>query len=251
MWLCHNMVKLLRQILFKVVGKLFCVKHLAIIMDGNRRWARIMNLPLKEGWSHGIWKLYEIIEVASELGIENVSVFAFSMLNFQRVESELNELDEISIRTLTKPDQIMRLARQYNIRIFACGDTKYLPKKVRNAVRMIEKETCKNSKMILNLCVSYGGRNEIKRSLKRVGKTTSKNKLNDIALKRLFWKNLYTGHSPRPDILIRTSGENRISDFMIYQVSEFTSIYFHQMLWPEFRISSLIAILVHYTVFKV
>lgn len=79
----------------------------------------------------------KIIEVASELGIENVSVFAFSMLNFQRVESELNELDEISIRTLTKPDQIMylhclyrRLARQYNIRIFACGDTKYLPKKV-------------------------------------------------------------------------------------------------------------------------
>ena len=207
------------------------LKHIAIIMDGNGRWAKKRGLSRSLGHKEGSKTLETVALHALELNIPYLSVFAFSTENFKRSKEEVDFLMNLFIEMFTKK---FKKLKEKGIKVVFSGIRDNLRKDVLESMDFITKETQNNNKMTLNICLNYGGQSEIVDTTKKIIKEVEKGniKVDDINTE-LFEKYLYQ-HLPPIDLLIRTSGENRISNFMLWQMS-YSEFYFTDTLFPDFK----------------
>lgn len=220
--------------LMKKVKKRPMPNHVAIIMDGNGRWAQKKGLPREVGHRYGSESLKDIVEISVKLGIDYLTLFAFSTENWQRPQKEIEALMELLIEYLENElDEL----DENNIKINVLGDLKDFPEQVQEEVTYALNRTKKNSGLKLNIALNYGGRDDIVRAVKNIvydieSGALSANEIDEES----FSKYLYTCDMPDPDLLIRTSGEYRISNFLLYQMA-YTELWFSKpnLLWPDFN----------------
>lgn len=214
----------------KVSGK--APKHVGFIMDGNRRFAKKNEIEVKEGHEAGFFSMSKILELLYESGVEVATVYAFSIENFKRSSKEIDNLMELAKDRIKQISEHGELAQKYGIKIKVIGDLSLLKPDVYKEMQLAMKTTENNTRAILNICFPYTGREEILHSMKTVIENTKDE--NEIT-EELIEKNLYTGDQPPLDLLIRTSGVHRLSDFMIWQASnKGVVIELLDCLWPEF-----------------
>lgn len=200
-------------------------RHLAIIMDGNGRWATKRGMPRTAGHKAGSENFVKTVDACDRLGIECLTVYAFSTENWQRSDEEVQGILKIMHAYIIK--YVPELMRK-NIRLRILGDLSYFDEESRRALKESEKKLESNTGLTLCIALSYGGRNEIKQALEsllREGRTEITEQ--DIS------DRLYTAHLPDPDLVIRTGGEKRISNFLLWQ-SAYAEYYFSDTLWPDF-----------------
>ncbi len=207
-------------------------QHIAIIMDGNGRWAKERRLPRTAGHRAGIERIKEIVNAASDLGIKVITFFAFSTENWSRPKKEVDML----MRSLN--NFLERQTRQLdknNIRLKVIGGSDPIPKYLQAKIKEVEDKTRKNSGLSLVLALNYGARQEIVEAAKRFAREASRDQ---AAIEKLdvdtFSRYFYTAGLPDPDLLIRTSGEMRISNFLLWQIS-YAELYFPDKYWPDFK----------------
>ena len=214
-----------------------CPKHIAIIMDGNRRWAKANNLTAKEGHKAGADNLEKIAIFANKLGIKYLTVYAFSTENWRRTEEEIGAL-MLLLRNYLK--NFSKRADTQNIKINVIGDISKLDVDLQDSIKKAMEKTSKNTGMVLNIAFNYGGKEEILKEKKKKKKKVQENKLKieDIDEKE-FEANLYTSGQDDPDLLIRTSGELRTSNFLPWQIT-YSEFYFPKIYWPDFNEQELL-----------
>ncbi|MCP3892751.1 MAG: isoprenyl transferase [Desulfobulbaceae bacterium] len=207
-------------------------QHVAIIMDGNGRWAQRRNKPRLFGHKAGAESVRETVEVCREIGVKYLTLYAFSSENWRRPEQEVSGLMSILKRYLEV--ELPRMLKN-DIRLMSIGDRNRLPDSVRSVLEKTISKTASNSKLTLNLALSYGGRDEILRAVKDISSRCSAGEIEpgDIS-EELFSESLDTSGIPDPDILIRTGGEARLSNFLLWQLS-YAEIFFTETMWPDFR----------------
>jgi undecaprenyl diphosphate synthase len=218
-------------------------RHVAIIMDGNGRWATRRGLGRIEGHRRGKDSVRAIVEKSREIGIEYLTLYAFSSENWQRPAREVNALMQLLRRYLrTELAKMMR----YGIRLRAIGNLRKLPAPVLTELREVERKTAKNDRMIVQLAVSYGAREEIVRAARALARRVRDGDLTPEQIDEdAVSASLATAGVPDPDLLIRTSGEMRLSNFLLWQLA-YTELYVTDTLWPDFREKELLAALEEY-----
>ena len=218
-------------------------KHIAVIMDGNGRWAKQQDKERIFGHQNAITAVRETVEGAAELGVGYLTLYAFSTENWNRPQAEVQGLMQLLVKCIREETPTLQ---KNNIRLQTIGDTKSLPQDTYNELMMSIEETSKNTGTTLILALSYSSRWEIKEALKAVVCDAKEGKLSaqDITETTLN-QYLCTKYYPDPDLLIRTSGELRISNFLLWQLA-YTELYFTQKLWPDFRKQDLIDAIVDY-----
>ena len=219
--------------------------HIAIIMDGNRRWARKNNLEVKEGHKKGAETLEKIAKYCNNIGIKYLTVYAFSTENWKRSEEEVGALMILLQNYL---NDFSKRADTENIKIKVLGDISVLSKGMQNSINKAIERTKGNTGLTLNIAFNYGGRAEITYALKQIAKEIKNNniKIEDIN-EKLISNNLYTKGQPDPDLLIRTSGELRTSNFLPWQIA-YTEFYFDDKYWPDFSEEDLLKAIENYKV---
>ena len=206
-------------------------QHVAIIMDGNYRYAKSRGLPLSYGHKSGVDNIEKIADAAIEFGIKYLTLYAFSSENWQRPSEEVSYLMKLLDEYLQK--EIAALMKK-NVRIVVSGDLTRLPESTKQRINTIESETKNNSALTLNVAFSYGGRQEIVDAVKKIAnEIAAGNVLAADIDQDLIAKNLYQPQIPDPDLLIRTAGDCRISNFLLWQ-SAYTELYFTEIFWPSF-----------------
>mgnify|MGYP000958555942 FL=1 len=206
--------------------------HVAIIMDGNGRWAKKRFLPRTAGHQEGMKRVMDIVEVAKKLNIKYLSLYAFSTENWKRPQEEIDGLMKILVYYIRSE---LEKIHENNIRIQVMGDITKLPKTPREEIEKAIEKTKNNSKMILNIGLNYGGRDEIIYGIKNILEDIKMGKIDeDDITTELFSKYIYTQNLPDPDLLIRPSGELRLSNFMLYQIA-YTEFWFSDIYWPDFK----------------
>ncbi len=207
-------------------------KHVAIIMDGNGRWAKQRKLPRVAGHNEGINSVREIVKVSTKLGIKVLTLYTFSSENWKRPKTEVTALMHLLVTTIRK--EVQELLEQ-NIRIRTIGRLEDLPKLPRKEIQEAIKKTADNTGLILNLALSYSSRNEILYAVKCIINRVQSGDLDGTDLsEEMFSEFLYTQGLLDPDLLIRTSGESRISNFLLWQLA-YTELFITNILWPDFR----------------
>jgi undecaprenyl diphosphate synthase len=204
--------------------------HVAIIMDGNGRWAKQKKMKRAEGHRIGMESVREIVTATCELRIPYLTLYAFSKENWARPADEVKTLMMLLSVFLEKE---MTLMLDKGIRLNIMGEIKDFPKKLQHQMADVIQKTARNRNLHLNLALSYSGRREIVHAVKTIVEDTKKGIIKRID-ENLFAKYLYTSDTPDPDLLIRTSGEMRLSNFLLWQVA-YTEIYVTETLWPDFR----------------
>ena len=206
-------------------------KHIAIIMDGNRRWARQKGLDPKLGHKEGAKTLEKIVRYANKIGLGHITVYAFSTENWKRTEDEVGALMLLLQNYL---DDYSKRADTENIKVKVLGDISALPEGMQKSINKCMERTKNNTGVTFNIALNYGGRDEIVKAVKKISEQVKESKINieDIN-EQLISDNLYTAGEPDPDLLIRTSGELRTSNFLPWQIvySEFVFI---EKNWPDF-----------------
>lgn len=206
--------------------------HIAIIMDGNRRWAKKRGLPSFAGHQQGYLQFKKIAEACYKMGVKILTVYAFSTENWQRSSKEVSYLMNILKKAIEKEADFFN---KNSIRFNMIGQIEKLPKKLRKIVEKTMENTKNNKNGIINVAISYGGRPEIIEAVKKIIKEKiDTDKINE----ELFEKYLYTHGQPAPDLLIRTGGEMRLSGFLTWQ-SVYSELYFSDRLWPDFTENDL------------
>jgi len=209
-------------------------KHLAIIMDGNRRFAKELGLPPNAGHIFGRDKLEEVLEWCFELGIKNLTVYAFSTENFDRDNNEVKALMNLCKNELKKAAKDSRIHKN-QVRIRVIGRLDLLPEEISKAAQDIMEKTKNYNNYSLNIAIAYGGREEILQAIKKIASDVKENKLKiDDIKESIVSKYLYTNGLPDPDIILRTSGEERISNFLLWQLA-YSELYFSDVYWPAFQ----------------
>ncbi len=221
--------KLLTQIKKGVIPR-----HLAIIMDGNRRYAYELGLGKIAGHEKGKEKLEEVLEWCLEVGVKILTVYAFSTENLNRPKEEVDKLMKIFADNFRRAGEDERVSK-YGIRIKVLGQRELLPKDVVEAIEHAESITKDYDNYFYNLAIAYGGREEIVTAIRDVAQDVQDGKINveDID-EELISSRLYTGGLPDPDLILRTSGEERISNFLLWQIA-YAELYFIDVYWPGFR----------------
>ncbi len=204
--------------------------HVAIIMDGNGRWATQRNLPRLEGHIAGIESVREAVTATREIGIPYLTLYAFSKENWSRPHEEVQGLLHLLELYLRKELPMMI---EHQIRFRAIGDLDDLPKKLNAMLQGVMDQTKKHKALTLNIALSYSGREEILHAVKSVVQDMQTGRLKRLD-EKVFARYLYTSTMPDPDLLIRTSGEMRLSNFLLWQMA-YTEIYVTETLWPDFR----------------
>lgn len=205
--------------------------HVAVIMDGNGRWAKNRGFIRTLGHEKGVDAVRNTVEAAAELGIKFLTLYAFSTENWNRPKYEIDALMKILVTSLRK--EISTLMKN-NIRLHAIGDLKSLPSKSQKELQNTINETSHNSGLVLTLALSYSSRWEIQETMKKLAKQVEMGILQPEHIDyQLINNNLSTVGLPDPELLIRTSGEYRISNFLLWQIA-YTELYFTQTLWPDF-----------------
>ena len=206
-------------------------RHVAIIMDGNGRWARAKGLPRVMGHRAGIKSVRAAVEFACEVGIEVLTLYAFSVENWKRPTDEVSTLMRLLNEYLRR--ELSNLM-SHEIRLNVLGNFAGLPPLVQRHLERVMKDTQENRKMVLNLALNYGGRSEIVHAARQVAEQVKAGKLRLSNLdEEVFSRFLYTEGQPHPDVLIRTSGEQRVSNFLLWQIS-YAELYLTPRLWPDF-----------------
>jgi undecaprenyl diphosphate synthase len=211
-------------------------KHIAIIMDGNGRWAKLRNQPRVFGHREGAKSVRKVVEASARLGIKNLTLYAFSTENWNRPKHEVKTLMKLLVSALKRE---LPLMKKNSIRLNAIGHTDMMPKNVQYELQEVLDETKNNTGLVLTLALSYGARQEIQRAVQEI---SYKVKNNIISVENvdedIINKHLYTQNLPDVDLLIRTSGEVRISNFLLWQIA-YAELYFTEELWPDFDQTSL------------
>ena len=215
-----------------LVSKESIPNHVAIIMDGNGRWAKKKGKLRIFGHRNGVQAVRETIEAAAEIGVKVLTLYAFSTENWNRPKKEVTTLMSLLASSLKKE---LKSLQENNIQLRAIGDLNNLPSKAHKELEDVIQKTSKNERMILNLALSYGSRAEIVNAVKSISKKVVNNelKIENIDIKTIN-NHLYTFSLPDVDFLIRTSGEQRISNFLLWQIS-YAELYFTKTLWPDFK----------------
>lgn len=218
-------------------------KHIAIIMDGNGRWAKNKLLPRFMGHRAGMETLKKIVRCCSDNGIKVLTVYAFSTENWKRPKDEIGYLMDLLIEYLNREIEELH---QNSVKLCFIGDISGLPGKCQKAISEALKKTSKNDGMILNIAMNYGGRADIVRAARILAENVLEGKIKtkDISEEQ-FSKQLYTKDEPDPDLLIRTAGDLRISNFLLWQIA-YSELYFTNSSWPEFTTDQLTEIIQSY-----
>ncbi len=206
-------------------------QHVAIIMDGNGRWAQRKGAVRIFGHQHGVKPIHDTVEASEELGIKYLSLYAFSTENWGRPIKEINALMGILVKTIKK--EAKQLAKN-NVRIISIGDLEKLPSSAHGELLNLIEQTRNNDGLVLNLALSYSSRWEITAASRKIGEDVKSGLLDpkDINSSR-FEEYLNTAGVPDPELLIRTGGEYRVSNFLLYQIA-YSELYFTDVLWPDF-----------------
>ncbi len=219
-------------------------RHVAIIMDGNGRWASERGMARTEGHRRGAESVQDIVEACSEFGVEYLTLYAFSTENWKRPKLEVSALMKMLERFLKTKTQEMQ---KNNVRLQAIGRLNALPESVQKQLHRSIEQTSQNSGVTLILALNYGAREEILDGIRSLLDSVEKGHLDRAMIDAdVFSKHLYTRYYPDPDLLIRTSGEMRLSNFLLWQLS-YTEFYITQTLWPDFRKEQLLEALREYT----
>ncbi len=217
------------EILIKQIDFSSLPRHVAVIMDGNGRWAKKKNLPRIEGHRAGAKSVQEIVETAARLGIKYLTLFAFSKENWKRPASEVLTLWNLLEEYLKREDKVLL---KNNFRMNIIGQIDEIPLSTQEQLVRVTELTKNNDRLIITLALNYGGRAEIVNAIKKLVKE------NDFCIDTLdeekFSQQLYTASIPDPDLLIRTSGEFRISNFLLWQIA-YSEIWITDEFWPDFR----------------
>ena len=215
-------------------------RHVAVIMDGNGRWAKKKNLPRIEGHRAGSKSVREIVETSARLGIKFLSLYAFSKENWKRPKKEVSTLWRLLENYLKKEDKVL-VENQFRLRVI--GERDAIPVSVRKELERVEELTKDFNRLTIILALNYGGRDEIVDAVKRIARDK------DCDVESLdeekFARYLYTNNIPDPDLLVRTSGELRVSNFLLWQIA-YSEIWITPVFWPDFRKKQLLQALVEY-----
>ena len=207
-------------------------KHIAIIMDGNGRWAQLQGKNRLFGHRNGTEAVHKVVEAAARLKIEHLTLYAFSTENWNRPKMEVSTLMDLLIRALRK--ELKKMIKN-NIQLRSIGDISKLPHEVEKELRETIQKTSQNSGLVLTLALNYGARQEITYATQQIA---AKVKNNIISLENvdetIINEHLYTQNLPAVDLLIRTSGEQRISNFLLWQIA-YAELYFSEVFWPDFN----------------
>ena len=218
-------------------------KHIAIIMDGNRRWAKEKGKDAKFGHKNGADNLDKLAHFANDIGLKYMTVYAFSTENWKRAEEEVGALMVILGNYL---DYFSDKAETENIKINILGDINRVDKKLQKKILDAVEKTKNNTGLVLNIAFNYGGRNELVYALKNIVKSIENKDIDiDDIDENLISKNLYTKEQPDPDLVIRTGGELRISNFLPWQ-SVYSELYFTNKYWPDFKNDDLLEAIAGY-----
>ncbi len=217
--------------------------HIAVIMDGNGRWAKKQGFLRAVGHNEGVKSVRDIVEGSAEIGIKFLTLYAFSTENWNRPKLEVDALMKILVSSLKKE---IKTLQENNIKLTAIGNIENLPKKAKRELLDVIDKTKDNAKMTLILALSYGSREEITSAFKALA-----NKIKDGTLQpdeindSLISESLYTKDVPDVDLMVRTSGEQRISNFLLWQMA-YAELYFTNILWPDFRKENLYEAIYNY-----
>ncbi|MBI4734433.1 MAG: isoprenyl transferase [Rubrobacteridae bacterium] len=206
-------------------------QHVAIIMDGNGRWARKRKKPRIFGHRAGAKAIREVVEISDELGVEYLTLYAFSRENWRRPKEEVKGLMGLFEETIRK--EIVELS-QKNVRIKVLGRIEELPGRTREAFEEAQERTKSNTGLKFNIALNYGGRAEIVEAVKAYCEAVKKGSETQELTEDIFEKYLYTSDIPDPALLIRTSGEKRVSNFLLWQIA-YSEIVITEKLWPDFK----------------
>ena len=207
-------------------------KHIAIIMDGNGRWAKQQNKPRVFGHKNGVKSVRDVIEACAEIGVEYLTLYAFSTENWNRPKLEVRTLMSLLVNSLKKE---LKTLQDNDIKLSMIGDLSMMPSSAQKELIDVMKKTENNQRLTLTLALSYGSRDEIVNVVKKISEKVVKNELEIKEISENIINNhLYTFSLPDVDLMIRTSGEQRISNFLLWQ-SAYAELYFSKVLWPDFR----------------
>jgi undecaprenyl diphosphate synthase len=213
-------------------------RHIAIIMDGNGRWARGRHMPRVFGHRSGMTSVREVIEGSVEAGVEFLSLFAFSRENWERPTNEVEALMDLLVEYVGREAEELT-ARGVQVRVL--GDLSRLTPAASAAVADVMRRTAGNRRLVLNLFISYGARDEIVRAARALAHEAAAGRLDPASItEEMVSARLYTADCPDPDLLIRTSGEQRISNFLLWQLA-YAELYITTVLWPDFTRAELFA----------
>lgn len=218
-------------------------QHIAIIMDGNGRWAKEHNKPRVYGHKHGVKSVRNIVEGAGEIGLKYLTLYAFSTENWSRPKLEVTALMQLLVNTISKEVESLN---KNNVRLMAIGDLKSLPNNCNDELQKAIDKTKNNTGLTVVLALSYSAKWEIVDAVKKITNDVvdGKVKIEDIS-ETLLSNYLSTQNIPDPELLIRTSGENRISNFLLWQIA-YAELYFSEKLWPDYRKEDLFEAIVNY-----
>jgi len=218
-------------------------QHLAIIMDGNGRWAKNKGKNRLFGHTKGVKAVQEVVEECAALKIKHLTLYAFSTENWNRPEEEIGVLMKLLLNSLK--NEFEKLLKN-RIKLNIIGNTKQLPLTVQKELGYVVKQTENNSEMTLTLALSYGGREEIEQAIKQLAVKVKNNIICPEKIDQfIINEHLYTRGLPDVDLLIRTSGEKRISNFLLWQIA-YAELYFSKVLWPDFRKKHLHKAIINY-----
>ncbi|MBL7083018.1 MAG: isoprenyl transferase [Candidatus Aminicenantes bacterium] len=215
-------------------------RHVAVIMDGNGRWAKKRKLPRIEGHRTGAKSVREIVETCARLGIKFLTLYAFSKENWKRPKKEVATLWKLLEDYLKKQDKVL-VKNQFRLKVI--GQREAIPVSVKKELERVEELTKDNNNLTIILALNYGGRDEIMDAVRKICEEKDFD-MNSLDEER-FSQYLYTNHLPDPDLLIRTSGELRISNFLLWQIA-YSEIWFTKVFWPDFRKKQMLQALVDY-----
>ncbi|WP_264519727.1 isoprenyl transferase [Flavobacterium sp. N1994] len=229
--------------LLETIDKNNLPKHLAIIMDGNGRWAKQKGLLRAFGHENGTKSVRVTVETCAKLGIENLTLYAFSTENWNRPKLEVDTLMKLLVNSLK--NELATLEKN-NIRLNCIGNIDLLPEKAKKELLSVIEKTKNNSRMTLTLALSYGSREELLNAVKIISEKVKNNIISiDTIDESIINEHLYTRNLPDVDLVIRTSGEHRISNFLLWQIA-YAEFYFTEVLWPDFKEDDLYEAIVSY-----
>jgi undecaprenyl diphosphate synthase len=236
-------VHIKKMSLLDSINKKNLPKHLAIIMDGNGRWAKKQGLLRAFGHESGTKSVKTIIETCVKLGIENLTLYAFSTENWNRPKLEVDTLMKILIKSLKKE---LTTLQTNNIKLNAIGNLEMMPATAQKELLDVIEKTKNNTRMTLTLALSYGSREEIVNAVKNISNKVKNNIISiDSIDDSIINEHLYTQNLPDVDLLIRTSGEHRISNFLLWQIA-YAELFFTNVLWPDFKEENLYEAIISY-----
>ena len=218
-------------------------QHIAIIMDGNGRWAKQKGFLRASGHKEGTKAVRDVVEGCAEIGVKNLTLYAFSTENWNRPKLEVDTLMKLLVSSLKKE---IKTLQDNDIRLNSIGNISNLPKKAKKELQDVIEKTSGNKRMTLTLALSYGSREEITNCIKQIADKVKSEELSiDAVDESVINEHLYTRNLPDVDLLIRTSGEQRISNFLLWQIA-YAELYFTKILWPDYKREDLFEAIYNY-----